>query len=58
MIFIMNNIFSKIDSSHLNCVNGLCEHAYHKVNSIWWLIPTVLISLYVVKRVYEEVTSS
>ena len=34
----MNNIVETI-----NCVNGLCEHAHHKIYSIWWVIFTVAI---------------
>ena len=43
----MQTIFDKIDPNYTNCISGVCEHAEHKVNSLWWIIPlTFLIYLY------------
>mgnify|MGYP003979841733 CR=1 FL=1 len=46
----MNTIFNKVDPAYINCMNGICEHAEHKVNSLWWLIPAVILSLYIARK--------
>ena len=45
----MNTIFNKVDPAYINCMNGICEHAEHKVNSLWWLIPAVILISMAVK---------
>lgn len=40
----MKTIFNKVDPSYMNCMNGICEHAEHKVNALWWLIPVVILT--------------
>ncbi len=31
----MKDILANIN---INCLNGLCEHTEHKVNSLWWIL--------------------
>jgi len=42
----MNTIFNKVDPSYINCMNGVCEHANHKVNALWWVIPVMALIAY------------
>jgi hypothetical protein len=34
----------------IQCINGLCGHSTHKLNAIWWIIPTIIISLYIARK--------
>jgi hypothetical protein len=37
-----------IIANTIQCVNGLCSHAEHKANILWWLIPTVIVGIYLI----------
>ena len=44
------NIVNKIPPLYLDCMSGLCEHGQHRVNSLWWIIPAVVMSLYIARK--------
>lgn len=45
----MKTIFNQVDPVYINCVNGLCEHAEHKINTLWWLVPIMILATYTYK---------
>ncbi len=44
----MNNIENTI-----KCVNGLCEHAEHKVNMLIWLVPAIA-GAFLISVIYKK----
>jgi hypothetical protein len=32
----------------VQCTHGLCGHMEHTVNILWWLIPTIMVGLYLI----------
>jgi len=34
----------------VQCINGLCGHTEHVVNSLWWLVPVMIMSGYLIKK--------
>lgn len=47
----MKTILDKIDPEYINCANGMCEHAEHKMNSLWWILPVFILG-YAIYRTY------
>jgi len=47
----MKTILNKVDPNYINCMNGVCEHAEHKVNSLWWVVPVCILS-YIICKTY------
>lgn len=37
----MKTILDNVDPQYMNCMNGVCQHAEHKINSLWWIISIV-----------------
>lgn len=47
----MKTILDKINTSHLDCVSGLCEHTSHQFNSLYLLIiPAIVLGYITYKR--------
>lgn len=50
----MKTIFDKIDSNHIECVSGLCEHTGHQFNLIYLIIIPVVVIGYMTYKKYIE----
>jgi hypothetical protein len=38
----------------IQCINGLCGHAEHTINLLWWLAPAVLMIAYITKKLHGK----
>ena len=48
----MKTIFDKIDTKHLDCVSGLCEHTSHQFNALYLLVVPVIVIGYITFKKY------